>query len=223
MLLHKIGYLKEKFMQMANLVEEMVGLSFEGILAGSTCRYNEVMFIEQQVNQLEMEIEDLCIMLIALQQPEAKDLRIILMIYKMINDLERLGDQAVNIAESASELLSTPLIDSLSELINMKMMALKMLTDSIEAFTKENTELSRLVCQQDEIVDSYNRRLTNRITVLIQANPEHTGQFLHFLRISKNLERIADLSTNIAENTVYIVQGSVIKHHNEDTVAEEEQ
>lgn len=216
MLLPKILELKKKFMEMAALVEKMAGLSFEGIVSGSNNRYNDVMHYEQKVNQLEMEIEDNCIMLMALFHPEAKDLRLILMIYKMINDLERLGDQAVNIAESAAELISSPLIDRLPEIINMKQMALKMLTESIDAFTNEDTETARLVCRQDEIVDSYNRRLTNQLIVQIKENPLQVESYLHMLRISKNLERIADLSTNIAENTIYLVQGRVIKHHQEE-------
>ncbi len=220
MLLPKLLELKKKFMEMASLVEKMAGMSFEGIVTGSNNRYNEVMHYEQKVNQLEMEIEDMCIMLMALFHPEAKDLRLILMIYKMINDLERLGDQAVNIAESAAELISSPLIERLPELINMEQMTLKMLAGSIDAFVREDTETARLVCRQDEIVDSYNRRLTNQLIVLIKESPEEIKSYLHLLRISKNLERIADLSTNIGENTIYLVQGRVIKHHN-DEISEE--
>jgi phosphate transport system protein len=218
MLSPKILDLKRKFMEMAALVEKMAKLSFEGVHSGSRNNYNDVMHYEQQVNQLEMEIEDNCIMLMALFHPEAKDLRIILMIYKLNNDLERLGDQAVNIAESAAELSGSDLIDSLPELVNMQQMTLKMLSESITAFTNEDVEIARLVCRQDEIVDSYNRRLTNQLILLMKENPLYIDKYLHLLRISKNLERIADLSTNIGENTVYLVQGRVIKHHTEEAL-----
>jgi phosphate transport system protein len=221
MLLQKIMDLKKKILEMAALVEKMVAYSFEGIESGNN-KYNEVMDFEQRVNQLEMEIEDTCIMLMALFHPEAKDLRIILMIYKINNDLERLGDQAVNIAESVNMVAGNPHNSDLPELCSMMDVTLKMLRQSIISYTNEDVENARLVCRQDEIVDSYNRRITNQLVVLMKENPLQIEYYLHILRISKNLERIADLSTNIAENTVYLVQGRVIKHHLEETTFEKE-
>ncbi len=221
MLLQKITDLKKKIMEMAALVEKMVAYSFEGIETGNI-KYNEVMEYEQRVNQLEMEIEDNCIMLMALHHPEAKDLRVILMIYKINNDLERLGDQAVNIAESVNVVAGNPHSNDIPELNSMMDVTLKMLRQSIIAYTNEDVENARLVCRQDEIVDSYNRRITNQLIILMKDNPLQIESYLHLLRISKNLERIADLSTNIGENTIYLVQGRVIKHHMEDNSDEKE-
>lgn len=221
MLLQKITDLKKKIMEMAALVEKMVAYSFEGIETGNI-KYNEVMEYEQRVNQLEMEIEDNCIMLMALHHPEAKDLRVILMIYKINNDLERLGDQAVNIAESVNVVAGNPHSNDIPELNSMMDVTLKMLRQSIIAYTNEDVENARLVCRQDEIVDSYNRRITNQLIVLMKDNPLQIESYLHLLRISKNLERIADLSTNIGENTIYLVQGRVIKHHMENNSEDKE-
>jgi len=216
MLANKILELKEKIMEMAATVEKMVSYSFEGIEKGIN-RYKEVMDYEQKVNRMEMEIEDDCIVLMALHHPEAKDLRIILMIYKINNDLERLGDQAFNIAESVAKITGNPLSAQIPDLISMKEVALEMLYQSIDAFTNEDVDNARLICRQDEIVDSYNRHIYNQLVELMKANPLQIEHYMHLLRIAKNLERVADLSTNIAENTVYLVQGRVIKHHQEET------
>lgn len=216
MLAQKINELKKKITEMAALVEKMVAYSFEGIESG-TNKYNEVMEFEQRINQLELEIEDDCIVLMALHHPEAKDLRVILMIYKINNDLERLGDQAVNIAESVNIVAGNPNNTDIPELVSMMDVTLKMLRQSVLAYVNEDVENARLVCRQDEIVDSYHRRITNQLVSLMRDNPLQIEYYLHLLRISKNLERIADLSTNIGENTVYLVQGRVIKHHYEDS------
>ena len=221
MLSTKILELKKKIMEMASIVEKMVSYSFEGIEKGIN-RYKEVMDFEQKVNKMEMEIEDDCIILMALHHPEAKDLRIILMIYKINNDLERLGDQAFNIAESVAKMTGNPLNAQIPDLISMKEVTLEMLAQSIDAYTNEDVDKARLVCRQDEIVDSYNRHIYNQLVVLMKETPLQIEHYMHLLRIAKNLERVADLSTNIAENTVYLVQGRVIKHHQEeDTLSEE--
>jgi phosphate transport system protein len=220
MLAEKISELKKQITVMAETVGKMVSYSFEGIEKGID-RYSEVMNLEQQVNLMEMQIEDDCIALMALQHPEAKDLRIILMIYKINNDLERLGDQAVNIAESVAQTTGSSLVFQIPDLIRMKVSTLDMFNHSIEAFVTENVNEARLICKQDEIVDSYNRHIYHQIVGLLKDNPAQVQDYLHLLRIAKNLERIADLSTNIAENTVYLVQGRVIKHHNEETVSQD--
>lgn len=216
MLIEKISELKKLLMAEAALVEKMVAMCFTGNKSVSGGNLDDVMVFETRVNQLEVEIENLCTALIALHQPEAKDLRVILMIYKINNDLERLGDQAVNIAESSSVVSGNPMLDQLPELYEMKDKSLIMLKQSITAFTDENVELARQVCQDDNYVDDLNRDITTHLISLMKQSPQLIEDFLHVLRIAKNLERIADLSTNIAENTVYLVQGKVIKHHAEE-------
>ncbi|MDP3114989.1 MAG: phosphate signaling complex protein PhoU [Candidatus Cloacimonadaceae bacterium] len=213
MLIEKISELKKLLMAEAGLVENMVAMCFTGIKSVSGGSLEDVMVFETRVNQLEIEIENLCTRLIALYQPEAKDLRVILMIYKINNDLERLGDQAVNIAESSSILSGNPILNLIPELMEMKVKALAMLKQSITAFTNEDVELSRQICHDDSIVDDLNRGITAHLIELMKQSPQIIEDFLHVLRIAKNLERIADLSTNIAENTVYLAQGKVIKHH----------
>ena len=213
MLASKILELKKLLMAEASLVEKMVALAFQGLYTEQNTAFEDVMVYEKRVNQLEVEIENNCTTMIALYQPEAKDLRIILMIYKINNDLERLGDQAVNIAESAVKLALNPILSQLPELVEMKDKTLEMLKSSIDAFTNEDTVNARQVCNDDNIVDDYNRHITEHLISLMKENSAMVEYYLHLLRISKNLERIADLSTNIAESTVFLAKGTVIKHH----------
>ncbi|MDY0150652.1 MAG: phosphate signaling complex protein PhoU [Candidatus Cloacimonas sp.] len=205
--------LKQLLQAEANLVEKMVSMAIGGLYSNGASFVEEVMIFEKKVNKIELELESKCTSLIALHQPEAKDLRIILMIYKINNDLERLGDQAVNIAESAAQLVGNPVIIELPELVTMKDASLKMLKDSLDAFAKEDVEGARKVCNDDDIVDELNRSIYKHLVMLIKANPQQVDLYLHILRIAKNLERIGDLSTNIAENTIYLAVGRVIKHH----------
>ncbi len=212
MLTNKINELKKHLMAEAGLVEKMLTMPFAGLRNGVSY-LEEMLVFEQRVNQMEMEIDNLCTTLIALQQPEAKDLRIVLMIYKINNDLERLGDQAVNIAESAAALSGTPVLEQVPELMDMLEQTSLMLKNSITAFTNEDELLSRQVCESDNSVDEFNRNINSHLIALMKENPHKIEDFLHILRIAKNLERIADLSTNIAENTIYLAKGRIIKHH----------
>ncbi len=208
--------LKQMLMAQAGLVEKMVSIAIGGLYDRDSSFVDGVMVFEKRVNDIEMELEKKCTSLIALHQPEAKDLRIILMIYKINNDLERLGDQAVNIAESAAQLVGNPVIVELPELSTMKDATLSMLKESLDAFAREDVSVARKVCNDDNVVDELNRSIYKHLVRLIKDNPLHTELYLHILRIAKNLERIGDLSTNIAENTIYLVNGISIKHHIEE-------
>ncbi|PKN72037.1 MAG: phosphate transport system regulatory protein PhoU [Candidatus Cloacimonetes bacterium HGW-Cloacimonetes-3] len=208
--------LKQLMMAQAGLVEKMISMAIGGLYDSGVSFVEEVMIFEKHVNQIEMELESKCTALIALHQPEAKDLRVILMIYKINNDLERLGDQAVNIAESAAQLVGNPVIRELPELITMKNATLAMLKESLDAFAREDISAARKVCNDDNIVDDLNRNIYKHLVKLMKANPHQIDLYLHILRIAKNLERIGDLSTNIAENTIYLAVGKSIKHHVEE-------
>ncbi|HPV15249.1 MAG TPA: phosphate signaling complex protein PhoU [Candidatus Cloacimonadota bacterium] len=216
MLTTKIIELKKLLMAEASLVEKMVSMAFMGLSSDTKNCFDDVLVFEKRVNQLEVEIGNKCTTTIALHQPAAKDLRTILMIYMINNDLERLGDQAVNIAESVVDLSLNPIPAQMPEIKEMKESALKMLKESLDAFTNENTELAHKVCEDDSIVDDYERSITAQMIKLMKENPQHIEVYLHIIRIANNLERIADLSTNIAESTIYFVDGIVIKHHQHD-------
>jgi phosphate transport system protein len=213
MLHAKIMEAKQLLMSEASLVEKMVSMSIDGLYNGNEQLLQEVLIFEDRVNQIELELDEICTGIIALHQPEAKNLRLVLMIYRINNDLERLGDQAVNIAESVGHLVRDPVVSSVPELVQMKKYALAMLKNSLDAFAREDLAQSRRVCDADDIVDKLNRKIYKQLVELIKADPNLTERYLHILRIAKNLERIGDLSTNIAEDTVYLSSGEVIKHH----------
>jgi len=210
--------LKQLLMAEATLVEKMVSMAIGGLYKMGSAFKDEVMTFEERVNKLEVEVDAKCVSLIALFQPEAKDLREIMMIYKINNDLERLGDQAVNIAESAAQLVGSPVLHAIPELFEMKDLTLKMLKDSLDAFSAEDVMSAKAVCDSDNLVDENNRNIYKHLVQLIKDNPQQVDLYLHILRIAKNLERIADLSTNIAENAVYLAAGRIIKHHAEDEI-----
>lgn len=213
MLESKILELKQMLLTEAGLVEKMATLAADGLYSRQNGLLRIVNEYEDRVNQLELEIENKCIAAIALYQPEAKDLRKIVMILKINNDLERLGDQAVNIAESAEHLAGKAVVSQVSELAQMRDAAFAMLKNSLDAFAAENVEASRAVCDADDKVDELNRLVYHRLVELIKHDTPLTESCLHLLHVAKNLERIADLSTNVAENTVYLAVGKVIKHH----------
>lgn len=212
----KIRELKGLMMSEAALVEKMVSLTINGIYSVGSTFLEEVMIFEQRVNQIELELENKCTTAIALYQPEAKDLRVILMIYKINNDLERLGDQAVNIAESAAHLIGDPVLRELPELKEMTAASMTMLQNSLNAFVNEDVEASHEVCNMDNVVDDLNRSIYKQAVVLMKEHPTRIDSYMHLLRIARNLERIGDLSTNIAENTIYLSAGRVIKHNLEE-------
>ncbi|MDI3504030.1 MAG: phosphate transport system protein [Candidatus Cloacimonadota bacterium] len=198
-------------MESANLVKQMLVLSIINTGLNREGKLAEVLILEEKVNRLEVEIDKVTINLIALYQPEAIDLRRILMMYRINTDLERLGDQAVNIAQSAEHIDACEIKEQ--ELFQMQELTLKMFGDAITAFLKEDVNLAQAVCAKDQAVDDLNKIVYKQVLQHIQANPGHADFYLHTLRIAKNLERSADLATNIAENTIYLSQGKQIKHH----------
>jgi len=208
---HRIQELKAKLLESAALVQQMLSLALVQLNPRESGSFEQVMALETRVNELELSIDTLAINLIALFQPEAKDLRRIMMMFRINSDLERLGDQAVNIAESAKHLQAFEL--DFPEIWQMQESTMEMLTDSITAFLNEDTDAATAVCANDNVIDDFNRAVYERVLAGIKAEPEQTERYLHLLRIAKNLERIGDLATNIAENTVYLALGRVIKHN----------
>ncbi|MCK4653671.1 MAG: phosphate signaling complex protein PhoU [Candidatus Cloacimonetes bacterium] len=215
MLNEKIEELKKNIIEEANLVETMIELSIEGLLEKDNSKLEKVFELEEQINSREIEIEEEAISLVALYQPEAKNLRTIMMILKMNNDLERMGDLAINIVQSAQYLIRKPFIKKLINLPSMAEETQKMLKNSITAFIDENTELAKQVCIDDDVVDDLKEHIYRVLITYMMDDPATIKRAFHINKISSNLERIADLSTNIAEDTIYMAKGKVIKHHKE--------
>jgi|SRR5690554_2056413 phosphate transport system protein len=208
----KILNLKERLISEANIVEIMLNKSIEGLMEGYSDKLFEVIRHEKDINRMEIEIEELCTSTIALFQPEAKDLRTVLMIYKINNDLERIGDQAVNISESSQYLIERPGLNILKAIARLSRESIAMIRDSIRAFIDEDTELAVTVCVRDAKADMLHEAIVKELIGQMRDDPHIIERALHIVRISRNLERVADLATNIAEDTIYMISGKVIKH-----------
>lgn len=214
MLKERVDALKRKLMESASLVEGMVEKSIRGLTQKDEGLVLTV--IEQdepRENQLEIEIDEACINLTACYQPHAKDLRTIIMVLKMNNDFERMGDEAVNICESASFLIKEPEVKPLIDIPRMADEAAKMIRDSLDSFINENVKLAQSVCERDDIVDGLRDQVLRELVTFMASNPKTIERSIHLIRISRSLERISDLSTNICEDVIYMVEGRTIKHH----------
>lgn len=213
MFYEKLNKLKEKIIEQGNLVESMIEKSIRGLINRDKALLLEVIQIDEpRTNEAEIEIDEMCINLIARFQPTAQDLRTIIMILKMNNDLERIADMAENISESALFLIERPMVKPLIDLPKMAEETMRMLRDSIDSFIKNDSKLAKDVCERDDIVDAYRDQILRELITYMISDPTTIERAIHLERISRNLERIADLATNIGEDVVYIVEGKVIKH-----------
>jgi len=213
--------LRKTLIEFATLVEHMI----ESCIKGLVNREQELLEAvkqseERKANELDIKLDELCASLIAQYQPMAKDLRTILMIFKMNEALERMADHAVNISESALCLIEAPTVKPLIDIPEMAAVAIEMLRDSITAFINEDAELAKSVCCRDCIIDNLKDKTYKELVDVMCADSSKIKRCLSLMRISRNLERIADLSTNICEDIIFIVEGKVIKHHNLDCPAE---
>ena len=206
--------LRKTLIEFATLVEHMIESSIKGLVKREKELLESVTQTEEpKANDLDIKLDELCASLIAQYQPMAKDLRTILMIFKMNEALERMADHAVNISESGLYLLETPSVKPLIDIPEMAAVAAQMLQDSIAAFINEDAELAKAVCARDSIIDSLRDKTYKELIEVMSADSSTIKRCLHLMRISRNLERIADLSTNMCEDIIFIVEGKVIKHH----------
>ena len=209
----KINGLKQQLFTMAGIVEEMIANSIRALVNRDSALAAQIIEAdEDRVNRLEIETEDAAINLMALYQPEASDLRTLAMVILINNDLERLGDHAVNIAEATQFLVARPSVKPLVDIPKMADTAIGMLKDSLDAFTRNDGELARAVCARDTVVDDLNRKVKEELSAYMAEDPKTIERALKLMMISLNLERIADLATNISEDVIYIAKGEVIKH-----------
>ncbi len=219
MLSRAIEELKARLVAYARFVEEMIDHSVKALLER---RPEELRFItetsEKKANETELALEEECTTLIAQYQPRARDLRTILMALGMTNDLERMADHAVNISEAGLSFLSRPGITPPRELPRLAEESLRMVDQGIRAFIAEEVSLARRVCASDNVVDDLATEILKGQVAEMAREPSTIEGRLTLLKIAANLERIADLSTNLCEDVIYQVEGRVIKHHKEDEV-----
>jgi phosphate transport system protein len=208
--------LKQNLLRMAALGETAVRKSILSVTTRNSDLAREVITDDINLNRLELDIEDQAFKLLALRQPLATDLRLIVAAMRIATELERIGDQAVNIAERALELNSREPVELPVDLKTMADMALGMVRTSIDAFVQQDPRLAVQVCQRDVEVDLMDDEYIQKILDTMIEESRWVVRLHHFVIIVRNLERIADLATNIAEDIVFIVEGKVIKHRCED-------
>jgi phosphate transport system protein len=212
----QLGSLKQQLLGMSAKAEERTELAVEALLGRDCEKASLVIAGDAELNSLEIQVEQAAVELLALQQPMARDLRFIIGAIKVSNDLERLGDHAVNIAESAIRLANKPKVDiSIPEIEVMARRARKMLGDALDAFIRADGALGRKVCLEDDVVDSLHDSVFRVLLTHMMADPKTITPSLEWLLVGRNLERIADLATNIGEDAVYLAEGKQIKHRQE--------
>ena len=208
--------LKQDLLRMAALAETAVGKSMESVTNRDSDRAREVIIDDITLNRMELDIEEQALKLLALRQPVATDLRLILATMRIATTLERIGDQGVNIAERALEINNAPPVDLAIDLKALADLTLGMVRTSIDAFVQQDPKLAMQVCVRDTEVDLLDDEYTQKILGSMISEARWVTRLHHFIIIVRNLERIADLATNIAEDIVFIVEGRVIKHRCED-------
>ncbi len=213
----QLATLKQRLLDMSARAEELIELAVESLLERDSGKAEAVIVGDREVDALEVEVEGLGVSLLALQQPMARDLRFIVSSLKISSDLERVGDHAVNIAQATLRLAdSVPSAMPRPEIQEMANRARSMLGDALDAFIRADGALGREVCKADDIVDAMNESLFRILLTYMMENPSNISWAIQLLLVGRNLERVADLATNIGEDAVYLAEGKQIKHHLED-------
>jgi phosphate transport system protein len=208
--------LKNRLLNMGALVEERVHGAIQALMERNLEAAEAIAHGDEEVNALQIEIDDRCIKLLALQQPMASDLRLITSAMKINADLERIGDQAVNIAENATKMLAFPPLKPLLDLPRMAERAERMTRDSLDAFVRRDVTLAREVLAQDDEVDGLKDTIFRVLLTYMMADPGTIERALGLILISRHLERIADHATNIAEDVIFVVEAKDVRHHHEE-------
>jgi len=213
----QLDELKQRLLRMSERAESLVDLAVESLLTRDADKAETVVVGDRDVDELEIEIEAMAVELLALQQPMARDLRFIISAIKASSDLERVGDHAVNIAQSALRIISAKsTITPDATIEEMARRSRQMLGQAIDAFVRADGGLGRAVCLMDDEVDKLNEGLFRIVVTHILEDPKTISTAIELLLVGRNLERVADLSTNIGEDAVYLAEGKQIKHHLED-------
>uniref|UniRef100_A0A7C2JYT1 Phosphate-specific transport system accessory protein PhoU n=1 Tax=Schlesneria paludicola TaxID=360056 RepID=A0A7C2JYT1_9PLAN len=215
-LVRDLDTLHRLLLTMCARVEDMIHSAVDALHRPEYDRSREIVAQDDVIDGLDVEIEEECLKLLALHQPVAIDLRRITTVMKISAELERVADLGVSIAQRALGIISSPELAVPESLQEMSRRALDMLHQSIDAYVHLDVRLARSVCQQDEAVDELNRRIIAELTELMKRRPDLVDAGIHLFSASRQIERIADHATNIAEDVVYLVQGEIIRHRNRD-------
>lgn len=212
----ELDLLKQRLLDMSGKAEAMLGLSIDALMARDDGLADAVLRADHEIDSLEIEVENLAVSLLALQQPMARDLRFIVGAIKISSDLERVGDHAVNIAEATQRMIAAgppTLTGPTPAIAQMAKRSRAMLGEAMKSFLRADGALGRSVCAMDDEVDELHESVFRVLLTHMMENPANITASMQFLLVSRNLERIGDLATNIAEDAVFLAEGKQIKHH----------
>lgn len=212
----EIDELKKRILSLSAIVEQRVREAVKAVEERDATLAKKVIDGDVEVDQSEVEVEEECLKVLALHQPVAVDLRFIVAVLKINNDLERIGDLAANIARKAAAFASQRPMAIPFDLTGMAEKTQAMLHDSLDSLVYLDTALASSVCARDDEVDKMKHDIRRQVEAMIQTEREHVKSLLRLLAVCRNLERIADLATNIAEDVIYMVEGQIIRHRGED-------
>jgi phosphate transport system protein len=208
----QIDHLKEKILRVGTLVEEAISKSITALINEDIPLAQRVVASDEEIDRMEVEVEEECLKILALYQPVAADLRFVVSALKINNDLERMGDLAKNIAKRVPQLAQGEPCTLPPEIRTMAMQAQEMVKQSLDAVVKGDPALARQVREEDDAVDASRQRVRRTILEGIKVTPEKVESLLRINSVSKHIERIADMATNIAEDVIYMVEGDIVRH-----------
>ena len=204
--------LKQTLLAMGGLVEDQIRRVMQALTERDDALARDVIERDRQVNTYDVEVDEQCVELLALHQPAAGDLRFITTAMKIVTDLERIGDQAVNIAQRVIELNREPQLKPYIDLPRMAELAQAMVKESLDAFVARDTELARRVCAEDPAVDALKEQIFRELLTFMMEDPRAIPRAIRLILISRFMERVADHATNISEMVIYLVEGKMVRH-----------
>ena len=208
----ELDALKQTLLAMGALVEDQIRRVMRALVERDEALARDVIERDHQVNAYDVEVDEKCVELLALHQPTAKDLRFITTAMKIVTDLERIGDQAVNIAQRALELNREAQLKPYIDLPRMAAKSQQMVKDALDAFVARDAGLARDVCARDSEVDALKEQVFRELLTFMMGDPKTIARALHLILVSRFLERVADHATNIAEMVVYMIEGKIVRH-----------
>lgn len=209
----ELEQLKARLLEMGGLAEDRVRLAVRALVERKSALVADVLAGDQPINQLHIEIDSRCVKLLALHQPMAVDLRVILSAVKINTDLERVGDLAINIAEAGRRYLTHPPVKELIDIPRMADLAQGMLRDALDAFVRRDTDLAHRVLDQDDTLDALKTQVFRELLTFMLQDPHTIEPSIDLILVSRHLERIGDHATNIAEDVIFMVSARDVRHH----------
>jgi phosphate transport system protein len=204
--------LKDQILSMGGAVERAIEETTRALIERESSRFQAVHELEKSINQSHVEVDDACVRLLARQSPLAADLRLVVAILKINTDLERMGDQAVNIADNGERYLSEPPLKPLIDLPRMAEIVREMVRQSLDAFVRRDLKLAQAVVKRDDSVDQLKDQIFRELLTYMMSDPRTIERALNLILIARNLERLGDHATNIAEDVIYAISGQDIRH-----------